>query len=117
MSALAPNLFTRRFDALVEIGRSKLPSLAPGWTDYNAHDPGITILELLASVTEAQLYSLSRMRRDERLAYAAYFGVTPEGPSPSRGLLWPDPATPGSAAAMLRRSVVLDLDTVIQAGQ
>ena len=52
---------------LIEIGRAKLPSLAPEWTDHNAHDPGITLMELLAYTAEAQLYSLSRLRRDERV--------------------------------------------------
>ena len=45
MSPLAPNLFERRFGDLMEIGRAKLPSLAPEWTDHNAHDPGITLME------------------------------------------------------------------------
>ena len=66
MKALAPNLFQRRFQDFVEMGRARLPSLAPEWTDHNAHDPGITLMELLAWVAEAQLYSLSRMLRDER---------------------------------------------------
>ena len=47
MKRLAPDFFDRRFDDLVETGRSRLPSLAPRWTDYNAHDPGITLMELL----------------------------------------------------------------------
>ena len=75
MKRLAPDLFDRRFSDLVEMGRARLPGLAPDWTDYNAHDPGITLMELLAWVTEAQLYSLGRMRRDERAAYAALFGL------------------------------------------
>jgi hypothetical protein len=52
MNRLAPNLFDRRYSDLVQAGRSRLPSLAPEWTDYNAHDPGITLIELLAFVAE-----------------------------------------------------------------
>ena len=62
MSRLAPNLFDRRFGDLMEIGRARLPRLAPAWTDHNAHDPGITLMELLAWVAEAQLYSTRRAR-------------------------------------------------------
>ena len=90
MSELAPNLFDRRFQDLVEMGRARLPGLAPEWTDHNAHDPGITLMELLAWVAEAQLYSLGHMRRDERVAYAALLGLAPEGTRPARGLIWPD---------------------------
>ena len=105
MSRLAPNLFERRFGDLVQIGRSRLPSLAPAWTDHNAHDPGITLIELLAWVSEAQLYSLSRTRRDERAAYAALMGIAPHGTRPSSGLIWPDPQDPESPTG--QRSLAL----------
>ena len=103
MSALAPDFFDRRFDDLIEIARSRLPSLAPGWTDHNLHDPGITLIEMLAWVTEAQMYSLSRTRRDERSAYAALFGLAPRGPVPAAGLIWPE----RGAAQQATRSLVL----------
>jgi hypothetical protein len=61
MRRLAPDLFDRRFQDLMEVGRARLPGLAPDWTDHNAHDPGITLMELLAWVSEAQLYSLGRI--------------------------------------------------------
>src|SRR2546421_12231904 len=102
MTALTPDFFTLRFDDFVELGRSRLPSLAPGWTDYNIHDPGITLMELLAWVAEAQLYSLARQRRDERLAYASYFGLVPTGPQPAHGLIWPDSSDPASPLATYR---------------
>ena len=96
MTRLVTNAFDRRYAELVELGRSLLPSLAPDWTDYNAHDPGITLMELMAWVTEAQLYSAGHVRRDERLAYGALMGVQPEGTRPARGLLWSDPGDPSS---------------------
>jgi hypothetical protein len=63
------------FARLAEAGRALIPSVEPGWTDHNHHDPGITLLELLAWTAEAQIYGLGRLRRDERLAYAALMGV------------------------------------------
>jgi predicted phage baseplate assembly protein len=110
MSRLAPNLFDRRFGDLMEIGRSKLPSLAPTWTDHNAHDPGITLMELLAWVAEAQIYSLGRSRRDEREAYAALMGIIPGGTRPATGLIWPDHTDPTSPAAMVIRPFVIEPD-------
>lgn len=117
MSQLAPVLFDRRFEALLDIARGRLPALAPDWTDYNLHDPGITLIELLAWVAEAQLYSLSRMRRDERLAYAALFGLAPHGPQPATGLLWPDPADANAPAASYTRSMVLAPGTLAHTDQ
>ena len=113
MTHLAPDLFQRRFQDLVEIGRAQLPSLAPEWTDQNAHDPGITLMELLAWVGEAQFYSLSRQRRDERAAYASLLGILPAGTKAAQGLLWSDPLDPGSPAATFMRSQVISPDTVI----
>ncbi|WP_395018477.1 hypothetical protein [Dongia sp.] len=84
------------FAALAELGRSVIPAYAPDWTDHNIHDPGIMLIELMAWVAEAQIYSLSRMRRDERTAYAGLMGLHPRGPRPSRGLVWPDPENPWS---------------------
>lgn len=113
MSRLAPDLFTRRFGDLVQMGRSRLPSLAPDWTDHNVHDPGITLLELLAWVTEAQIYSLSRSRRDERSAYAALMGIRPHGTRPARGLIWPDHDDPSSPAATISRTMVIERDAAV----
>nr|WP_315249409.1 putative baseplate assembly protein [uncultured Duganella sp.] len=113
MKRLAPNLFDRRFGELMEIGRARLPGLAPDWTDHNAHDPGITLMELLAWVTEAQLYAIGRMRRDERAAYAALFGLAARGSAPARGLIWPDRLDPRAPAAAYPHSVIVAADTVV----
>ena len=113
MSSLAPKLFTRRFDDLIQIGRARLPPLAPAWTDHNAHDPGITLMELLAWVTEAQLYSVTRMRRDERAAYARLMGVQSAGTQSSRGLIWPDRLDPNTPVATFSRTVVIGKDAAV----
>src|SRR3989442_231040 len=113
MSTLALNLFERRFSDLIKIGRARLPSLAPEWTDHNAHDPGITLMELLAWVGEAQLYSLSRLRRDERVSYAALLGIAPSGRRASTGLIWPDRLDPESPAKTFLKSTVIAADSAI----
>ena len=62
---------------------------------------------------EAQLYSLGRMRRDERAAYAALFGLVPRGTEPARGLIWPDRLDPRAPAATYTQSVVIAADAVV----
>jgi predicted phage baseplate assembly protein len=113
MSVLTPNLFTRRFRDFLEIGHARLRPLAPDWTDHNAHDPGITFMELLAWVAEAQVYSLSRLRRDERASYAALLGLQQKGTTAARGILWADRQDPSSPFLTFVRSMVLPADTVI----
>ncbi len=114
MSVPTLNLADRTFDDLVEAARSRLPALAPGWTDYNLHDPGITLIELLAWVADAQIYSLARMRRDERAAYARLLGVALHGPQPATGLIWPDPSDAVAPVNALARPVVLPRATAIR---
>lgn len=111
MSALDLVLDDRSFDDLVEVARSRLPAEAPSWTDYNLHDPGITLIELMAWLTEAQIYSLSRLRRDEREAYARFAGVPTAGPRAAVGLIWPDPNDPENASTLRIRPFVIDAET------
>lgn len=77
------------FEALAKAARSMIPSLAPEWTDHNIHDPGVMLTELMAWVAEAQIYSLGRIRNDEKSAFARLLGITQSGPKPAKGLIWP----------------------------
>lgn len=51
----------QRYDEIVAQAESRLPWLCPVWTDHNAHDPGITILELMAWYKEMQQYQMDRL--------------------------------------------------------
>jgi hypothetical protein len=51
----------RSFADIVQEARQKIPYRFPEWTDENAHDPGITLLELFAWLSEMQQYYLSRI--------------------------------------------------------
>ncbi len=61
MALPLPNLDDRRFADLIEELRTRIPRYAPGWTNHNASDPGITLLELLAWLSETILYRLNRV--------------------------------------------------------
>jgi hypothetical protein len=85
------------FTTLVTQARALIPALAPTWTDFNLSDPGITLLELMAFIADAQIYSLGRLRQDERRGYAELMGVLPQGPVPARGVLWPEASVAAGA--------------------
>ena len=55
------NLDDQSFADIVREAEGRLPWLCPVWTDHNAHDPGITILELMAWFKETQQYEMNRM--------------------------------------------------------
>jgi len=64
------NLDDKTFDDLVKEAISRIPVYAPGWTDRNPTDPGITFIELFAWLAEMQIYRLNRI--DER-SYKKFF--------------------------------------------
>lgn len=98
MSDLRLKLDTTDFKELVELGRSMIPTVAPGWTDHNIHDPGIMLMELVAWIADAQIYALSRTSRGEREAFGRLLGLRLTGPQPAQGLVWPLDADADPAA-------------------
>ncbi len=97
MPLALPRSDGRSFDALVAEGRSRIPALAPGWTDHNLHDPGITVLDLLAWLTETDLFRAGRITEAMRRTFLRWFGIEGTGPSLAETVLAVEPA-PGSPA-------------------
>ncbi|TCO17184.1 putative phage baseplate assembly protein [Kribbella steppae] len=78
-----PNLDDRRWADLVEEGRALIPRYAPGWTDHNVSDPGMTLLDLLAWVIEADLYRVNRVTDRFRRKFLALVGLSASPPRPA----------------------------------
>lgn len=72
-----PTLDRLTYDELVAEARRSLPALAPGWTDYNAHDPGITLIELFAWLAEGASYRLDNIPDESYRAFLRLAGVVP----------------------------------------
>jgi hypothetical protein len=51
-----PRLDDRTYDDLVAEARALIPAVQPEWTDHNASDPGIALVELFAWLTELLIY-------------------------------------------------------------
>jgi hypothetical protein len=75
-----PDLDTRRWSDLVDEGRALVPRYAPGWTDHNVHDPGITLLDLLAWVVEQDVYRANRVPVRNRRKFLHLLGYPPAPP-------------------------------------
>jgi hypothetical protein len=56
-----PTLDDRTFADFTSNARALIPSLAPGWTDHNPTDPGITLLELFAWLADIVMYRIDRV--------------------------------------------------------
>jgi hypothetical protein len=66
---ILPNLDDRSYADLVAEARALIPALAPDWTDHNSADPGITLIELFAWLTEMLIYRLNQVTDKNRLAF------------------------------------------------
>ena len=69
------NLDDMTFADLFKEAISRIPVYAPGWTDHNKSDPGITFIELLSWLTEMQIYSLNRVGRRSQLKFLKLLGI------------------------------------------
>lgn len=66
MSDTTPDM---RYQDLIDEALGRIPAIAPEWTDHNPGDPGVTVLELVAWLTETVLYRTTRMTDGERQAF------------------------------------------------
>ena len=64
-----PNLDDRTYADLMEEALALLPAHAPEWTNHNPSDPGITLLEMFAYLTEMLIYRLNRVTNANKLAF------------------------------------------------
>jgi hypothetical protein len=68
MSINLPNLDDRTYADLVEEALTLIPAYAPEWTNHNPSDPGITLIELFAYLTEMMIYRLNRVTDENKKA-------------------------------------------------
>lgn len=73
-----PDLDDKTFKQIVEESKRMISSVFPDWTDENYHDPGITLIELFAWLTEMQNYYLNRITVKNELKFLKLLGIQPE---------------------------------------
>jgi len=70
-----PNLDDRDFEALVAEARRRVQQTCPAWTDLSPGDPGMTLLELFAHLTEIMIYRLNRLPEKAYIEFLNLMGV------------------------------------------
>jgi hypothetical protein len=70
-----PRLDDRTFDQLVADALERARATCPDWTDHTPGDPGVTLVELFAFLTESLLYRLNRVPPKLQLALLNLAGV------------------------------------------
>jgi len=83
MSLPIPNLDDRRFQDLVDDAKRMVQQRCVEWTDHNVSDPGVTLIETFAFMTDELLYRLNRVPDRLYITFLDLLGGTLHPPTPA----------------------------------
>jgi predicted phage baseplate assembly protein len=102
MPLQAPELDTRRFEELFREARLRIPRYNPEWTDFNESDPGITLLQLFAWLSETLLFQMNRVPERSYVKFLQLLGLELRPAQPATAHLT-FAAAPGARLEPVRR--------------
>src|SRR5512143_1885491 len=76
----APNLDDRTFQQIVDDTKRQIALRCPEWTDHNVSDPGVTLIELFAWMTEMLLYRVNQVPEKMYVKFLELLGVRLDPP-------------------------------------
>lgn len=82
-----PALDDRNFNDLVDELIARIPAHTPEWTNPRPGDPGVTIVELFAWLTDTLLYRANLIPERQRLAFLSLLGIQMKPAVPARGMI------------------------------
>ncbi len=118
MALPTPNLDDRRFQDLVDDAKRLVQQRCPEWTDHNVSDPGVTLIEAFAYMTDQLLYRLNRVPDRHYVRFLDLIGVRLFPPTAARAPLTfylsaPQPDTVRIAAGTRAATVRTETDEAI----
>ena len=78
------NLDDRAYQDLVDECLLRIPRYCPEWTNYNPSDPGVTMVELFAWLTDQMLMRFNQVPRRNYVAFLEMLGIRLQPPAPAR---------------------------------
>jgi hypothetical protein len=82
-----PNLDDRKYQDLLTEALARIPVHNPEWTNFNKSDPGVTIVELFAFLTESLLYRANQVPERNRKKFLSLLGLPLQPAAAARGLV------------------------------
>lgn len=82
------------FDEMVDRAKNRIVSFYPEWTDFNYHDPGITLMELFAWRKEIQQYELDHISEQHKRKYLQLLGTDLRHRTAARSYVTADISSP-----------------------
>src|SRR6266404_5282337 len=84
MPLQTPNLDNLSYSDIVAQAKLLIPRYAPEWTNFNESDPGITLLELFAWMTEITAYRLNQVPDLNYIKFLQLIGIELEPAQPAK---------------------------------
>lgn len=81
------NLDDRTFDDIKDEAIRLIPRYCPEWTNHNASDPGITLIELFSWMTEMTLYRLNKVPQKSYISMLELMGLSLSPPQSARAII------------------------------
>jgi hypothetical protein len=85
--ATAPVIDPRGYQELLDEALARIKVTTPEWTNFNRSDPGVTLVELFAFLTEALLYRANQIPDRNRRKFLSLLGVPVAPASSARGIV------------------------------
>jgi hypothetical protein len=82
-----PVLDARTYQQLRDEALARIPVHNPEWTNFNRSDPGVTLIELFAFLTESLLYRANQIPERNRRAFLSLLGIPLQPATSARGLV------------------------------
>ena len=87
MPLTIPTLDDRRYQELLDEALARIPVHNPEWTNFNHSDPGVTLIEVFAFLTESLLYRGNQIPERNRRKFLSLLGVPLQPAASARGLV------------------------------
>jgi predicted phage baseplate assembly protein len=84
MPLTAPPLDNMAYADIVAQAKLLIPRYAPEWTNFNESDPGITLMELFAWMTEISIYRLNQVPDLNYIKFLQLIGIELKAAEPAR---------------------------------
>jgi hypothetical protein len=110
-TATPPVLDARTYEELRDEALARIPIHNPEWTNFNRADPGVTLIELFAFLTESLLYRTNQIPERNRRAFLSLLGIPLQPATSARGVV------AFSLDGGPPRAITLNADVELRAGQ
>jgi hypothetical protein len=87
MPVTTPSLDDRTYREILDEALARIPVHNPEWTNFNDSDPGVTLVQVFAFLTESMLYRANQIPERNRRKFLQLLGVPIRAAASARGLV------------------------------